>query len=108
MDLPNSINEVMNAMPTAFKPEAAAGLDCVIQFNFSGDEPGEWNVTIKDGACSVAQGQAASPTATIDAPSEVWLKIARKELDGAAAFMSGQFKATGDLGLLMRMGSLFQ
>jgi putative sterol carrier protein len=56
----------------------------------------------------VAQGQAASPTATINAPSEVWLKIARKELDGAAAFMSGQFKATGDLGLLMRMGSLFQ
>jgi len=108
MDLPNSINEIMNGMPGAFKPEAAAGLDCVIQFNFSGDEPGEWNVTIKDGTCSVAQGKAASPTATIDAPSEVWLKIARKELDGAAAFMSGQFKATGDMGLLMRMGSLFQ
>ena len=107
-DLPNTITEVMTGMPGAFKPDAAEGLDCVMQFNFSGDEPGQWYVVIKDKTCTTSEGTADGPSATIDSPSEVWLKIARKELDGAAAFMSGQFKASGDLGLLMRMGSLFE
>jgi len=37
----------------------------------------------------------------------VWLKILRRELDGATAFMSGQFTFTGDMGVLMQMGSWF-
>jgi putative sterol carrier protein len=31
----------------------------------------------------------------------------RRELDGATAFMSGQFTFTGDMGVLMQMGGWF-
>src|SRR3990170_486076 len=105
--LPNSIKEVMDGMPGAFQPDRAAGVNATIQFNFTGGEPGNWTVKVADGKCDVSQGSADSPTVTITSPSDVWLKISRRELDGATAFMSGQFTFTGDMGVLMQMGSWF-
>ena len=105
--LPNSIKEVMEGMPGAFQPDKAAGVNATIQFNFTGAETGSWVVKVGDGKCDVSQGAADSPTVTINSPSDVWLKILRRELDGATAFMSGQFTFTGDMGVLMQMGSWF-
>jgi putative sterol carrier protein len=106
-ELPNSVKEVMTGMPTAFLPDRAGGTTATIQFNFSGAEPGNWTVKVAGGKCEVTEGTDASPTVTINSPSEVWLKISRRELDGATAFMSGQFTFTGDMGVLMQMGSWF-
>ena len=105
--LPNSIKEVMQGMPTAFQPEKAAGVNATIQFNFTGAEAGNYTAKIADGKCEVTAGSADSPTVTINSPSDVWLKVMRRELDGATAFMSGQFTFTGDMGVLMQMGSWF-
>lgn len=105
--LPNSIKEIMDGMPTAFQPDKAAGANATIQFNFSGAEPGNYTVKVADGKCDVSQGNADSPTVTINSPSDVWLKIIRRELDGATAFMSGQFTFTGDMGVLMQMQNWF-
>lgn len=105
--LPNNIREVMEGLPQAFQADKAAGVNAVIQFNFTGEEPGNWVVKVADGKCEVSEGTADNPTVTINSPSEVWLKISRRELDGATAFMSGQFTFTGDMGVLMQMGSWF-
>ena len=106
--LPNSIKEVMDGMSQAFQPDKAAGANAVIQFNFTGAEPGNYTVKVAEGACEVTEGNADSPTVTINSPSDVWLKIIRRELDGATAFMSGQFTFTGDMGVLMQMQNWFQ
>lgn len=107
-ELPNSIKEVMEGMPGAFQPDKAAGANAVIQFNFTGEEAGNYTAKIADGKCEVTEGTDASPTVTINSPSDVWLKIMRRELDGATAFMSGQFTFTGDMGVLMQMQNWFQ
>lgn len=106
--LPNSVKEIMDGMPQAFQPDKAAGANATIQFNFSGGEPGNYTVRVADGKCEVTEGTADNPTVTINSPSEVWLKIIRRELDGATAFMSGQFTFTGDMGVLMQMQNWFQ
>ena len=105
--LPNSIKEVMDGMSGAFQAEKAGGANATIQFNFTGAEPGNYTVKVADGKCEVTEGTADSPTVTINSPSDVWLKITRRELDGATAFMSGQFTFTGDMGVLMQMGGWF-
>ena len=105
--LPNTVKEVMTGMPTAFQAAKAGGVNAVLQFNFTGAEPGNWTVKVADGKCEVTEGTSDSPTVTINSPSDVWLKISRRELDGATAFMSGQFTFTGDMGVLMQMGSWF-
>jgi putative sterol carrier protein len=106
--LPNSIKEIMDGMPQAFQPDKAAGANATIQFNFSGTEAGNYTVRVADGKCDVSEGTADNPTVTINSPSDVWLKIIRRELDGATAFMSGQFTFTGDMGVLMQMQNWFQ
>lgn len=105
--LPESIPELMQGMPKVFRADRAAGVNATIQFKFVGPEPGNWVVKIADGQCTVEEGEAAKANVTINSPSDVWLKISRRELDGATAFMSGQFTFTGDMGILMQMGSWF-
>ncbi len=105
--LPNSIKEAMEGTPAAFLPDKAAGVTATIQYKFTGDEPGNWICRVADGKCTVEDGETDDATVTINAPSDVWLKILRRELDGATAFMSGQFTFTGDMGVLMQMGSWF-
>ncbi len=104
---PNTIKEVMTGMPQTFHPERAPGANAVIQFNFAGDEPGTWTVKVANGACEVQEGPADNPVVTVNAPSDVWLKLTRGELDGATAFMSGMFTFTGDMGTLMQMQNWF-
>jgi len=104
---PSSIKEVMERMPGNFKAERAGNANALVQFNFTGDEPGSWTVKIGEGKCAVNEGATENPVVTINAPSEVWLKINRGELDGATAFMSGQFTFTGDMGTLMQMQNWF-
>jgi hypothetical protein len=43
----------------------------------------------------------------ITSPADVWLSIARGELDGAGALMQGLYKVTGDFGIMLRMKDLF-
>ncbi len=105
--LPNTIKEVMDGMPGAFQPDKAAGVTATLQFKFTGAEAGNYIVKVAEGKCTVEEGETDSATVTINSPSDVWLKISRRELDGATAFMSGQFTFTGDMGVLMQMGSWF-
>jgi putative sterol carrier protein len=105
--LPNTVKEVMDGMPGAFQADKAAGVTATIQFKFTGAETGNYIVKVAEGKCVVEEGETDSATVTINSPSDVWLKISRRELDGATAFMSGQFTFTGDMGVLMQMGSWF-
>lgn len=102
-----TISQIMANMPKVFHPERAEGLNADIQFNFDGNEPGNWVLSIQDGQASVRQGTTENPTATIDTASETWKGITTGQTNAMTAFMTGQLKASGDMGLLMRMQSLF-
>ena len=106
-ELPNTIREAMERTPEAFQPDKAAGVTATIQYKFSGDEAGNWICRVADGTCTLEEGETDDATVTINSASDIWLKILRRELDGATAFMSGQFTFTGDMGVLMQMGSWF-
>ena len=106
--LPSSLKEAFTSMPQNFKAEKAAGVSAVVQFKVTGAEAGNWIMEVKEGKCTMAEGEAPSPNITINTPSDVWLKILRRELDGTTAFMGGQFTFTGDMGILMQMNSWFE
>jgi putative sterol carrier protein len=98
----------MSKMPGAFLPEKAPGMDAVIQFKFTGAEPGDWYATIKDGKVEVKQGEHASPKMTLTADSSDYVKIFIGELDGMQAFMQGKLKLAGDLNLAMKLTQMFK
>ena len=103
-----TVKETFDLMPTKFKAASAAGVNKTIQYDITGDQGGTWSAVIKDGACNVTQGAAASPNLTLTMSSQDWLDMTGGKLSGQMAFMSGKLKLKGDMGLAMKVGSLFQ
>jgi putative sterol carrier protein len=106
--MPLTVSDLMSKMPGAFLPEKAPGLNAVIQFKFTGAEPGDWYAEVKDGKVSVSQGVHASPKMTLAADSADYVKIFTGELDGMQAFMQGKIKLSGDLNLAMKLTQMFK
>lgn len=102
-----TIKELFETMPQAFKPDAAPGVEAVVQFSLSGDQAADYYVTIADGACKVDEGQHESPTATLTMDSSDYLDLISGKLNPQVAFMQGKLKLSGDMGLLMRFQSFF-
>ena len=104
----DAVKEIFGAMPGNLNADAAKGMNSVIQFNLSGDGGGSYYVAIKDGACSVQEGTHASPNMTMTMAAQDYVDMISGKLNGQMAFMSGKLKIAGDMGLAMKMQSLFK
>jgi putative sterol carrier protein len=102
-----AVKAIFEAMPGRLNASAAAGLDCVIQYDLSGDGAAQYFNTIKEGACSVSEGTHESPTMTVSMTAGDFVDLTEGKLDGMAAFMGGKLKIAGDMGLAMKLQSLF-
>ncbi|MBT3339021.1 MAG: SCP2 sterol-binding domain-containing protein [Anaerolineae bacterium] len=104
---PKTIQQAIEGMTLSLDPNEAKELDATIQFNVSGEGGGNYYLTITDGKCTFSEGSIPNPTLTIETPADIWLKIARKEMKGAMALMTGKYKASGQMSLLMKMDKIF-
>jgi putative sterol carrier protein len=104
-----TLAEIMVQAPQAFIPEEAGDVNAIVHFKFTGAEAGEWNATIQNGTCQIAQGiPRARPTITIAADSEDYRRIVSGQLDPSKAFMEGKLRLTGDPALAMKLVSMFR
>jgi multimeric flavodoxin WrbA len=104
---PTTARELLAIMPRYLNAATAQGLRATYQFDVSGTESFTAHLVIADNQATFHEGPAAHPDIIIRTPAEVWLAIARKELDGTSAYLSGQFRIQGDLGLLIKLKTLF-
>jgi len=102
-----TVKETFDLMPSKFRPDKAAGVNAVIQYDISGDQAGTWHAVIKDGTCTVSAGPATNPNLTLAMSSQDWLDMLAGKLSGQMAFMSGKLKLKGDMGLAMKIGGMF-
>ena len=105
--VPDSAKELIEGMGQAFDPAAAGDLQTEIQFDISGEGGGKWVISIAGGHCQVRGGEAAGPALTILSPADVWIKIARGEIDRPKALIQGLYKVKGDMSVLARMPKIF-
>ncbi|TAN32827.1 SCP2 sterol-binding domain-containing protein [bacterium] len=104
-----SPDEIVEALPKYLVPEKAGSTKATIQFDLSGDQGGKWWVKIHDGAAESGKGDPPdAPNLTLTADAGDWVKIMLGTLDGTAAFMQGKLKIKGDMGLAIKMQSLFK
>ena len=87
--VPDPAEKLITGMPRVFDPKAAGDLQEEIQFDVSGDGGGKWVVSIARGSCEVRKGESAAPVLTIETPGDIWVKIARGEIDRPKAFIKG-------------------
>jgi len=108
MAVADDVKAIFSAMPQNFNADAAKGMNSVIQFNLSGDGGGTYHIAIKDGACTVGEGAHAAPNMTMTMAASDYVDMISGKLNGQMAFMSGKLKIAGDMGLAMKMQSLFK
>ncbi len=103
-----TVKETFDAMGGRFRPDKAAGANATIQYDVSGEGGGTWHAVIKDGACTVSPGPATNPSLTLQISAQDWLDMLSGKQSGQMLFMSGKLKVKGDMGLAMKLGSMFQ
>lgn len=101
-------DQVVQEMPTYFLPDKAGSTNATIQFDLTGDDAGKRYIKIADGQATAGEGEVESPNLTLMADSHDFVKIFTGQLDPTAAFMSGKLKIKGDMGLAMKMQSMFR
>jgi putative sterol carrier protein len=104
---PSTTRELFMAMPQFANQDAIEGVNKIVQFDVTGDDPGQYYLTVYEGQVIVNEGVAENPDVTVTTPADVWMNIATGQENGAVAFMTGKFKATGNLSVLMSMQSWF-
>ena len=103
-----TMEQLVHNHQKAFKPEAAEGVDAVIQYKLTGDEPGNWIITIKDGKCTTAAGEAENPNMTLMADAQDLKDVLLGRANGMQYFMQGKLRLSGDLNLAMKLTSFFK
>ncbi len=106
-DEPTSCQQVFDQMPSRLNKDAAKGLNAVYQFDLSGDDGGKWAVLINNDQCEVQQGAHAAPNITISMSAKDYLDMVAGKLNGQMAFMTGKLRIAGDMGLALKLQSLF-
>jgi putative sterol carrier protein len=106
--LAKTCRELLQVMPLGFQADQAGDLEAVYQFEVGQPENFTAHIKIEHGQAVFHDGPADRPDVVIKTPPDIWLKISRGEMNGQMAFMSGKFKAKGNLGLLMEMNKLFK
>jgi putative sterol carrier protein len=102
-----SLPQVFEGMPSAFNKDAATGLTAVYQFDLSGEKAAQYHVIIDNGTCTVKEGTHPSPNITLSMAGQDYLDMINGKLNPQMAFMSGKLKITGDMGLALKLQSLF-
>jgi len=92
-----SVSAIFEAMPGAFIPDAAAGVDVVFQYTISGEGGGDWHCIIKDQTCSVESGLHEKPTCTLKIKDSDFLDMMSGRLNPMQAYTSGKLKIEGDI-----------
>ena len=108
MPISDTAKEVMEALPLAFQPDKAKGMDATFQFELTGEGGGTWVAKVANGQCTVTEGGIDHPSATISMGAADYVAIAQGKLDMAKAFMGGKIKVRGDMGLIMKLPDLFK
>jgi putative sterol carrier protein len=103
-----TVKELIFNHEKAFLPEKAAGLEAVVQYKLTGDEGGDYIITISNDKCKVAEGIADDPVMTMTADGAYFRDVLLGREDGMKGFMDGKLQLAGDLNLAMKLTSFFK
>ncbi len=102
-----TVKEAMERMPVVFDANAAKGINCVYQFNITGDGGGTWSLTVKDGKCELKEEKHPAPTVALTMSGTTWLSIVNKKMNAMQASMSGRVKTAGSMMTAQKIPTIF-
>ena len=102
-----SLAEASEAMPFGLNKKLSKGIDTVIQFELTGDEPGIAHLIIKDQKCEFIQEPHLNPNTVVKSDSKLWLDITNNIVSGDDAFINKLYTIEGDASIMLIFADLF-
>jgi Fe-S-cluster-containing hydrogenase component 2 len=102
-----SIQRFLSGLPLLFQPGKAAKLNAVFHFTFTGKEPKQATVTIREGTLQVQDGNQGEADLHVTADSETWLGFLAKERSLLWALLRRKIRIKGSPKLLLAFGKCF-
>jgi Fe-S-cluster-containing hydrogenase component 2 len=104
---PDSVAGFLRNLPHVFQRHRAVGLNAIFHFTFTGQEPTEATVVIRDKSIRVEAGHVGEPNLQVTADSQTWIGFIRKERNIVWAFIRRKIRLKGSARLLLAFGKCF-
>ena len=104
-----NVNQLFDEqLPTRLKskPDLAQKINSTYKFVVGGESGGTWIVDLTGGEGKIEKKDGAA-ACTITVADKDLVDIVNGKLNAQMAFMSGKLKVAGDMGLAMKLQSLF-
>lgn len=106
-DLAAAVRSIFAQVPQRVEPDAATGVDALVRINLTGNAGGTYFMEIRDGKATVSNRSNGSPQLTLTLTAADFVALIQGQLNAQLAFMNGKLKIQGDVGLAMKLPSLF-
>jgi hypothetical protein len=97
----------IQSLPLAFRADRARGGSARVHIATTGPEPGNWMLTVSGGKCVIEKGATPGMRPVVHVPSDVWVLIARRQLDPLVALDQGLLHFEGEPELFHKLRSWF-
>jgi hypothetical protein len=104
---PASISGFLESLPIAFQRDQSENLNATYHFTFTGKEPCEGTVVIKNKAVQVEKGLVGTPHMQVTADSRTWLGFLAGEVNLLWALASRKFRMKGSPRLMKAFARCF-
>ena len=104
---PTTIDGFLRGLPHVFQRERAADLDATFHFVFTGDEPREATIVIRDRAVAVTDGLHGTANMRVKADGRSWLRFLEKRSRLAGLLLTGRIRLRGWPKWLLAFGRCF-
>jgi len=101
-----TIPEVLSSYEENFDPSKAAGLDGRVQLSLSGEEGGEYAITIQNESISIEEGTHANPDVRVRTTAANWLAVNNGKANPMMLMMQGKLKISGSMALATKFQAL--
>ena len=102
-----SISGFLFGMTLWFQPGQAAGLDAVYHFTFTGEEPRQATIVIRDRKLEVKAGHVGAGDFRLTADSRTWIRFLARETSLPWALLRGKIRFRGSPRLLLAFARCF-
>lgn len=99
----NELQQKLEANPDRWKE-----MEISAQFDLSGEGGGTYHLVLSGGKADAGPGAPESPKVTLSMASDTFERLIGGQLNATAAFMSGQLRIQGDMGMAMKLQGLLQ
>ena len=103
----NTIKDLFASMPFGLNKEEANGINTVIQFFLTGQEPTIGHLIISEQKCTYNEGEHPNPKTIIRSGSKLWLDISNNDVSGDKAFINNEYEIEGDATIMLKFADMF-